>query len=454
MFKKSLGKYLRKMIPGLLFLTVCFITVAPSLAQTNQPEDKTITPKIQLEIIDSVSQALNQIYVFPDDAKKMEKFIRKQYKDKKYKDITSLREYTEKLTEDLHTINPDKHLRIIYVSDEMVASIQNDTLTDDAKQQYLIESRRENFGFNELKRLEGNIGYIDFNRFSDTKEAGMTAIAAMNFLAYTDAIIFDLRQNGGGSPSMIQLMMSYLFEEPVHLNSFYVRQTDSIHQFWTQTFVQGPRMTDVDVFVLTSSYTFSAAEEFTYDIKNLERGTIIGETTGGGAHPNDRKAFVNLNIGMSLPFGKAINPISGTNWEGTGITPDIEVPADKALDTAHLEALKKLKEKTTDEDRLYFLQWAIDGKTTALNPVELTTDQMQKYVGVFGPRTIMLENGILYYQRVDRPKYRLIPMGDHTFMLDGLDYFRLQFVPNDKGEFNEIIGLYDDNHNDSNERTK
>jgi hypothetical protein len=282
----------------------------------------------------------------------------------------------------------------------------------------------------------------------------MTAIAAMNFLAYTDAIIFDLRQNGGGSPSMIQLIMSYFFEEPIHLNSFYVRETDSIQQFWTQAYVQGPRMADVDIYVLTSDYTFSAAEEFTYNIKNLQRGTIIGEITGGGAHPNDRKAFVNLNIGMSLPFGKAINPISGTNWEGVGITPDIEVPADKAMDTAHLEALKKLKEKTTDEDQLYFLQWVIDGKTAILNPVELTPDQMQKYVGVFGPRTIMLENGVLYYQREGRPKYRLIPMGDHTFMLDGLDYFRLQFVPNDEGEFNEVIGLYDSGRTDGNERTK
>jgi hypothetical protein len=86
--------------------------------------------------------------------------------------------------------------------------------------------------------------------------------------------------------------------------------------------------------------------------------------------------------------------------------------------------------------------------------VELTTDQMQKYVGVFGPRTIMLENGVLYYQREDRPKYRLIPIGDHTFMLDGLDYFRLQFKADDKGEFNEVIGIYDSGRIDSNERTK
>jgi hypothetical protein len=454
MHEERTVKALWKILLSLLFITAIHITPVSLHAQTNQPDDKTITPKMQLEIIDSVSQALNRVYVFPDDAKKMEKFVRKQYKDKKYKDITSLREYTKKLTEDLHTINPDKHLRIVYISDEMIAAVQNDTLTDEAQQQKLVESRGENFGFNELKRLEGNVGYIDFDRFSDTKEAGMTAIAAMNFLAYTDAIIFDLRQNGGGSPSMIQLIMSYFFDEPVHLSSFYVRETDSIQQFWTQTFVQGPRMADVDVYVLTSDDTFSAAEGFTYIIKNLKRGTIIGETTGGGAHPIDRKPFINLNIGMSLPFGRAISPISGTNWEGTGVTPDIEVPADKAMDTAHLEALKKLKEKTTDEDRLHFLQWVIDGKTAILNPVELTTDQMQKYVGVFGPRTIMPENGVLYYQREDRPKYRLIPMGDHTFMLDGLDYFRLQFKADDKGEFNEVIGIYDSGRIDSNERTK
>ena len=409
---------------------------------------------MQAEIIDSVTRSLNEIYVFPDVAKKIEKHLRSQYKKKAYKDITSLVEFTNKLTEDMREISKDGHMWVRFASDEMLARFQGDTLTDAAKQEELEQRRRDNFCFKEIKILDGNIGYVDFRCFSEATEAGPTAIAAMNFLAYTDAIIFDVRQNGGGSPSMIQLITSYFFDEPVHLNSFYVRKTDSTQQFWTQACVQGPRMTNVDLYVLTSDYTFSGAEEFTYNLKNMERATIIGDTTGGGAHPIDIKPFPNLNCGMSLPFGRAVNPITGTNWEGTGIAPHIAVPQEKALDVAHLEALKKLLEKTEDPDRQAQFKWAMDGKNIKLNPVTVEVSQLQKYAGQFGPRKFWVEDGVLYYQREDRPKYALLPMGDHRFMLDGLDYFRIQFVEAPTGVFNEMMGQYDDGHTDGNKRDK
>jgi hypothetical protein len=402
-----------------------------------KPPDKVIDSKIQLEVIDSVTQALNEIYVFPDVAKKMEKHLRQQYKKKAYRDITSLDEFTKKLTEDLREISHDKHLWVRFASDELLAQF-----------------RRDNFCFKELKILDGNVGYVDFRCFSEATEAGHTAIAAMNFLAYTDAIIFDVRQNGGGSPSMIQLITSYFFPEPVHLNSFYVRKSDSTQQFWTQSCVQGPRMTNVDLYVLTSNYTFSGAEEFTYNLKNMERATIIGDTTGGGAHPIDIKPFPNLNIGMSLPFGRAVNPITGTNWEGTGIAPHICVPQEQALDVAHLEALKKLEQKTDDPDRKAQLKWAMDGLQVKLNPVTVPENQLQAYVGQYGPRRIWVEDGKLFYQRGEASKYELIPMGNHRFMIEELGYFRVQFVLDDKGQASEIIGQYDSGRTDGHKRDK
>ena len=429
---------------------------ADALAQSSGPnsEDRLIDARMQMEVIDSVTQALNEIYVFPDLAEKMEKHLRKQYKDKKYKEITSLKEFTDKLTADLQEISKDRHLWVRFASDEMMAHFESDTMTDEAKKKELEEKQRDNFCFKEIKLLEGNVGYVDFRCFSEATDAGPTAIAAMNFLAYTDAIIFDLRQNGGGSPSMIQLISSYFFDEPKHLNSFYVRRSDSTEQFWTHAYVPGPRMSHVDLYVLTSGYTFSGAEEFTYNLKNMERATIVGETTGGGAHPIDIRIFENLNCGMSLPFGRAVNPISGTNWEGTGITPHIEVSQEKALDVAHLEALKKLVEKIEDPDRKAQLQWAIDGKKIILNPVTVEMSQLQAYVGQYGPRKIWIEDGDLYYQREERPKYKLIPMGNHWFMIEELDYFRIEFVADENGEFNELIGHYDNGHTDSHKRDK
>lgn len=438
----------------LLAVAGSFSNLAKAQASGPNSEDRKIDARMQLEVIDSVTQALNEIYVFPEVAEKMEKYLRKQYKKKQYKDITSLAEFARKLTEDLQEISHDKHLWVRFASDEMLARFESDTTTDEEKKRELKLKRWDNFCFKEIKLLEGNVGYVDFRCFSEATDAGPTAIAAMNFLAYTDAIIFDLRQNGGGSPSMIQLISSYFFDEPKHLNSFYIRRSDSTEQFWTHAYVPGPRMSHVDLYVLTSSYTFSGAEEFTYNFKNMERATIIGETTGGGAHPIDVRAFENLNVGMSLPFGRAVNPITGTNWEGTGITPHIEVSQEKALDVAHLEALEKLVEKTEDPDRKAQFQWAIDAKKTILNPVTVEVSKLQAYVGQYGPRRIWIENDQLYYQREERPRYKLTPMGDHWFMIEELDYFRIQFVVDENGEVNELIGHYDTGRTDGHKRSK
>ncbi|MDH4223709.1 MAG: S41 family peptidase [candidate division Zixibacteria bacterium] len=446
---------------GIIFLLLLLLTMFGLFlksAQAQQPEqkppDRSIDSKIQAEIIDSVSQALNEIYVFPDMAKEMEKTLREKYKKKDYKDITSLNEFARKLTEDLQKISRDRHLHAHFMPDEILSKYKDGTLTDEEKKRELDERRHNNFCFKEIKLLEGNIGYLDFRCFDDATDAGATAIAAMNFLAYADAIIFDMRQNGGGDPSMIQLITSYLLEKPTHLNSFYVRKSDSIEQYWTQAYVQGPRLTDVDVYILTSDYTFSGAEEFTYNLKNLKRGTVIGETTGGGAHPTDLKLFPNLNLGIYIPYGKAINPISGTNWEGTGITPDIEVPQEKALDVAHLKALEKLLEKTEDPQRQAAFKWAIEGLKVKLNPVTLEESQLKIYVGQYGPRKIWIEEGKLYYQRGENPRFRLIPMGNHMFMVEELDYFRLQFIVDEKGESTEVIGHYSDGYTDSHKKSK
>jgi hypothetical protein len=437
------------------YIVICLFINAVDIhsQQVAPPEDKKIDAKMQATIIDSVTQALNEVYVFPDVAKKMEKHLRLQYKKKAYQNITSLTEFTQKLTEDLQEISHDKHLWVRFASDELLARFQGDTLTDEAKQRELEERQRDNFCFKEVKILEGNIGYVDFRCFSEATEAGPTAIAAMNFLAHTDAIIFDLRQNGGGNPSMIQLITSYFFPEPVLLNTFYIRKSDSTNQFWTQACVQGPRMTNTDLYVLTSRNTFSGAEEFTYNLKNMKRATIIGDTTGGGAHPIDLKAFHSLNVGMSLPFGRAVNPVTGTNWEGNGVSPDISVPQEKALQTAHLEAIKKIIERTKDEDRKRSLTWSLETMNVLLNPAKVDVQLMQKYAGKYGPRAITLENGELYYQREGRPKYKMVPMSQDTFIFDDLRYFRLKFVSDSTGRVTEVVGVYNDGHTDSSPRT-
>jgi len=313
--------------------------------------------------------------------------------------------------------------------------------------------QKSNFYFRKIEILPGNVGYLRLDMFPDASLSGATAVAAMNFLAYCDAIIFDLRYNGGGSPSLIQLLTGYFLEEPTHLNSFYIRKEDEMRQFWTAAHVEGPRMTDTDLFVLTSSRTFSGAEEFTYNLKNLERATIIGETTGGGAHPVEGRLFPTLSIQAIVPFGRAINPVSGTNWEGSGVTPHIEVPADDALDTAHLEALKKLRGRDeVTEEEAFILDWAIAGLAASLTPAEIAPAVLESYAGRYEDRVLTFEGGRLVYQRGNNPAMEAIPMSETLFRFEKVDYFRLEVVFDDEGVPAMLRGHYDNGMIDESRR--
>ncbi|MCG3120544.1 MAG: hypothetical protein ALAOOOJD_03288 [bacterium] len=197
--------------------------------------------------------------------------------------------------------------------------------------------------------------------------ASEAAATAMNFLANTDALIIDLRRNGGGQPEMVALLSSYLFDKPTHLNDIYSRFDNRTQEYWTSETVAGKRYGESKpVYVLTSNRTFSGAEEFAYNLKNLKRATIVGETTGGGAHPV-RPHRITDHFMIGVPFARAINPITKTNWEGTGVTPDIETTAEQALKVAQLAALKNLVAKTGDQQRVNELQRMI---TTTQNELD------------------------------------------------------------------------------------
>ena len=435
---------------------IAFLLIALGIQATAQAQPdsgRQIDRKTQAAIIDSVSAVLNEEYVFPEVARKMEESVRRNLSDGKYAEVTDPAGFAEKLGEDLRSVSHDKHLQVQYLVPG--ADGGEMALSPEAQRQRDLERLRAgNFGFRKVEILPGNIGYLDFRFFAHAGDGGPTAIAAMNFLAHTDALIFDLRQNGGGNPSMIQLISSYLFEESVHLNSFYIRKGDSTQQFWTQESVEGPKMASVPVYVLTSSSTFSGAEEFAYNLKSLKRGTIIGETTGGGAHPVNERVFRSLNVAINVPYGRAVNPVTGTNWEGVGVEPDLKAPADRALLVARTEALRALLVKTKEPLKKGRLQWLLDGLAVEMDPVTVPDSALASCAGTYGPRSVRFENGTLYYQREGRPEFRLIPMGGDRFMVETLDYFRLQFRRDSSGNVTELVGQYDNGGTDANPRTR
>jgi len=287
-------------------------------------------------LLESLVTNISAQYVMENQLSDIVKSLKETEKSAGFSKVSSPAEIAQVLTSVLR--QHDKHFAVRWTDPDAtkVVSVYED---------WFAKLDRKNSGFQRVEVLEGNIGYIDFWGFDTVNERSKKrAEVVMAMIADTDAIIFDLRKNGGGSADMVRLLSSYLFEQPVHLNSIYWKSSDTTSEFWTFAKVNGKAQPKVPVYVLTSLDTFSAAEEFAYNLKALKRAVVVGEVTKGGANP---WKFFDLEQGfqVAIPIAKAFNPITKTNWEGVGVQPDIKVSKDKAFDTAYELALKNLKQK-------------------------------------------------------------------------------------------------------------
>ncbi|MFN0151824.1 MAG: S41 family peptidase [bacterium] len=310
----------------------------------NQP-DMTVDTPTRHAVIETLATQFERTYIFEDKARASAAAVRHHRDSGRYDRIGSAAEFADSLSAHLRAVTSDLHVCVFYRNEPFPIEEASGEMPEAERRRHEERARYTNYGFERVERLPGNVGYLDLREFSSDTDGLTTAAAAMNFLANTDALIVDLRRNGGGSPSMIAMLLTYLTPEGTreHINDFYRRAEDVTEQFWTLPHVPGARLAGKPLYVLTSGYTFSAAEEFSYDVQNMRLGTIVGEVTGGGAHPVD---FVRLHdhFAASIPFGRAINPVTGTNWEGVGVKPEVEVAAAEALRTAHVAAVKKLAE--------------------------------------------------------------------------------------------------------------
>ena len=339
-------------MPALLIriIPVAFILLLTGISLP-QPVTTHLDDAKKEKVIQSVSRLLSDNYVYPEVAERMGNALRKHWDEGDYEAITGPVLFADRLTGDLFSIAHDKHLRVRYdgqTNEERQAGSRG------SRGSRLERARKDNFGFHNVKVLEGNIGYLDLRGFHDARYAEEAAYEAMGKLIDTDVLLIDLRQNGGGSPTMIQLLTSYFYDdEPVHLNTFYWRPQDSYSETWTLEDLPGKRRPDWKIYVITSSYTFSAAEEFSYNLKHLKRAILVGETTGGGAHPGGlmRAAY---DFSVWVPKGRAINPVTGTNWEGKGVSPHIEVPAETAHFVAYRKALEEMRASSHVEDHSHY----------------------------------------------------------------------------------------------------
>ncbi len=292
------------------------------------------------ELIERLAGLVAAHYVFPDVGAELSLLLARQQAAGRYAGVPDEAALATLVTEDLQAVNGDKHLRLIYSAEE-VPDERDEGAELAAMTRYADVNCR---GIARVERLDGNVGYVDLHPvLFPPAIAGDAAAWAMSLLAPTDVLIVDLRQCMGGDPSMVTLLCSYLFDcDPVHLADIYQRkasQTSQTSQLWTLPYLPGQRFGAAKpVYVLTSATTFSGAEAFSYDLQQLGRATIVGERTRGGAHP--REGFrLHPHLQATIPVARPVNPVSGTNWEGVGVSPDIEVPAGDALTAAYRRAL-------------------------------------------------------------------------------------------------------------------
>jgi len=292
--------------------------------------------------------------------------LQKHLEDGDYDTITEGELFALALTEEMQAISKDKHLLVRWYPQPLPEGEGSQLQNQERLTQFREIAKLDNYGFHKAERMAGNIGYLDIRHFARPSWGSEdTAVGAMNIISNTNALIIDLRKCRGGNPDMVAMISTYLFNgEPIHLNDLYWRDEDFTQQFWTLPYVPGKRFgADKPVYILTSNFTFSAGEEFAYNLKSLKRATVVGEITGGGAHPCS-PFRIHPHFEVLVPLGKAINPITGENWEGTGIDPDIPTSKEQALDVAYKLALESGIESLAVSENAPKKKLLLEAKTT------------------------------------------------------------------------------------------
>jgi hypothetical protein len=293
---------------------------------------------MRLELVDNLARQLSAHYVFPDKGAKMGALIRARHGSGAYDALTGADQLAAAIRTDLQSVARDLHMDLRASGEPVPTSLGVPGAATPARPFVLTRwagALRDHFGrhgVEEATLLTGNVGYLKLTSFSPPALAAPRLAAAFAKLARSSALIIDLRDNVGGEPDGVALVASYLLDKPTHLNDIWWRDSNTTTAFWSRATVDGPRYGGARrVFLLTSRQTPSAAEEFAYAMKQLQRATIVGEPTWGGAHPA-RRYFAGRHFIATIPFGRAINPVSKSNWETTGVLPDFAVPPAKALD--------------------------------------------------------------------------------------------------------------------------
>ncbi len=437
-------------------LLLCLVLVSSLSARTVESRAlPAIDSSVRAAVVDSLAGAIASTYVLEEPADRIAAGLRQNLAEGNYDGICDPSELARRLEEDALAIHHDEHFRITAMpplDPATEAAMRVEDPEDEARG--LRRDLALNYGFKRVELLPGGVGCVRFDRFCEGREAFEAATAAMNFVANSSVVILDLRRNNGGSPAMIRFLAGYFFERNTHLINWDIRALDKTVQSYSADHVPGRKLLDQPVYILTSGRTFSAAEEFAFDLSNLGRATIVGETTRGGGNTVAMGVFDfdGFRMGVHLPFGRAYDPETNEGWEGVGITPHIEVPADQALDVAYADALNKLIEAEEDEQYRRSLEWPLADIGSPSTPVRLSEQDLRAFVGEYGSGRVYLKGDSLFYQRGDRPVLALEPMEDDLFRAVDVDYLRVGFERDEGGTVAGLVSYFNDGSQEESDR--
>jgi hypothetical protein len=400
-----------------------------------------ITPAITHALIDSIGQVLYNHYIFPDTARKWAAYLEAQYKKGAYAAIKDPSDLADRLQQDLQKAHHDGHFRLMYAPG--FAKDLGDTTNMTERRRVgdslqLINMRRRNFGFIKVEILSANIGYVKFNGFVGLlNEARPTITGAFRFLANTQAVIIDLRDNGGGSPAMVSQIESYFFPGKTHMNDIIDRQNGT-EVFWTDPAKADSVFLQQPVYILTSHHTFSGAEDFSYGMQTVHRAVIVGDTTGGGAHPVG-PVPVGLGFVANIPFARTLNPYTHTDWEGTGVIPDIPVPSANALEAAEKAIFTQWSQTAATGPDKARGQWQLDDLLARSSPATPNPASLTPYIGTYqGGLVFYTDQSGFFCRNAERGNqvFKLIPISNDKFILD--ENVHVEFTKDDKGNVTGI----------------
>ncbi|GAA0886510.1 hypothetical protein GCM10009120_51090 [Sphingobacterium siyangense subsp. cladoniae] len=402
--------------------------------------------EIKKELLQNVIHLIDENYVYPDEAVTISQYLKVQYETGKYDSLATCNELEKAFNKDLWFISKDKHIRITYNPDlekDVLKFASSKSAASKFSQSEADRGKQKNFYFREVRILPSNIGYIEFNNFArPDKESRKTLHAVMQFISNTDALIIDLRNNYGGNGSMVTEMLAYFFDGRTYIGKTFNR----IENTWTNIYTENSKkqtkglVFDKPVYVLTSKETFSAAESLAYTLKYSRNAVIIGENTKGGAHLTRSFSLGNGFVGF-IPYSRFENSRTETDWEDTGVIPDVNVSAENSLITAQQAILKK-KLILADQNEKKKINWLLNYYRSKTTNYEIKNSVAHQYAGRFSEFEIIYENNQLKIRDTNQAGVDfkiLVPITGTLFQVGNV--YQVEFTNRTKDRYT-VINMY------------